>query len=218
MNYYFNEQDIKVLDRIVESRRSVRAFKEEVLSDSMIKAIIHAGIYAPYAGLAVSGEMDFRRFFVIQNGSENLNRINEIIKSTAKCNLEQLEKKIEANPLLKEKSQSFTKILSISSQMGLQALVEAPCFIVIAEHKGMPPVEKQSLAHTMQNMWLKATVLGLGFRLISMIENLTESKDFCKLLGVPYGEFAFNGCIIGYPISEPSKRNNISVDNVISWL
>jgi nitroreductase len=218
MNYCFNEQDIKVLDRIIETRRSVRAFKEETPSDSMIKAVIHAGMYAPYAGLAVSGEMDFRRFFVIKKDNENLNKINEIIKSTAKSNLEELEKKIEMSPILKEKSQGFVKRLSVSSQIGMPGLIEAPCFIVIAERKGMPPVEKQSLAHTMQNMWLKATVLGLGFRLMSMIENLTENKDFCELLGLPYGEFAFNGCIIGYPAGEPEKRNNMSTDGVISWL
>ena len=218
MDYNFDEQDIKVFDRIIETRRSVRAFKEETPSDSMIKAIIHAGIYAPYAGLAVSGEMDFRHFFVIKKDNDIMNNINKIIKATAKSNLEQLKKSFEGNPFLKEKSQGFVKRLSVSSQMGMPGLIEAPCFIVIAERKGMPPVEKQSLAHTMQNMWLKATVLGLGFRLMSMIENLTESKDFCELLGLPYGEFAFNGCIIGYSAGEPNKRNNTSIDDVISWL
>jgi hypothetical protein len=60
--------------------------------------------------------------------------------------------------------------------------------------------------------------MGLGFRLVSMIENLTESKGLCELLGLPYGEFAFNGCIIGYPAGELEKRNSISIDDVISWI
>lgn len=218
MNCNFDEQDIKVLDRIIEARMSVRTFKEETPSDSMIKAVIHAGVYAPYAGLAVTGKMDFRRFFVIKKDNEILRSINEIIKETAKSNLEQLEKNFKVNPFLKEKSQGFVKRLSFISQVGLQDLIQAPCFVIIAERKGMPPVEKQSLAHTMQNMWLKATVVGLGFRLMSMIENLEESKDFCKLLELPYGEFAFNGCIIGYQVNEPSKRSIMSVENVISWL
>lgn len=64
MNYNFDEQDIKVLDKIIEARRSVRVFKEETLSNSMIKAVINAGVYAPYAGLAVTGKMDFRRYYV----------------------------------------------------------------------------------------------------------------------------------------------------------
>ncbi|WP_411681334.1 nitroreductase family protein [Clostridium thailandense] len=218
MNYNFNEQDIKVLDRIIEARRSVRVFKEEIPSDSMIKAVIQVGVYAPYAGLAVAGEMDLRRFFVIKKDNQIINSINEIIKATAKSNLKLLEKSLEVNPFLKEKSQGFVRRLSFTSQAGLQDLTQAPCFIIIAERKGMPPVEKQSLAHTMQNMWLKATVLGLGFRLISMIENLSESNDFCKLLGLPYGEFAFNGCIIGYQVNEPTKRNRMSLENSISWL
>ncbi|MGD0953085.1 MAG: hypothetical protein ABR985_11955 [Methanotrichaceae archaeon] len=35
--------------------------------------------------------------------------------------------------------------------------------MVVAERKSFPPVEQQSLAHCLQNMWLKATALGLGF-------------------------------------------------------
>ncbi len=43
----------------------------------------------------------------------------------------------------------------------------APYFIVGAEKKGFPAVEQQFLAHCLENMWLKATALGLGFQLVS---------------------------------------------------
>ena len=108
-------------------------------------------------------------------------------------------------------------MLSITSQTGLPGFLDAPCFIIIAEQKGIPPVEKQSLAHAMQNMWLKATALGLGFRLISMIENLSESKEFNALLGLPYGKFAFNGCFVGFSAVDPPKRNEIPLENVVTW-
>ena len=52
----------------------------------------------------------------------------------------------------------------------------------------------------------------IRFTNIIMIENLTESKEFCELLGLPYGEFAFNGCIIGYQANESSERNRYSFD------
>lgn len=43
----------------------------------------------------------------------------------------------------------------------------APEFIVVAEKKGFPEVEQQSLAHCLENMWLKANALDLGFQLVS---------------------------------------------------
>ena len=104
---------------------------------------------------------------------------------------------------MKEKSARYVQRLSGVSKNGYPGLTEVPCFIVVAEHRGIPSAEKQSLAHVMQNMWLKATALGLGFQLVSMIEGLTEVQEFSKLLKLPSGEFAFNGCIIGYALKSP---------------
>lgn len=84
--------------------------------------------------------------------------------------------------------------------------------------KGIPAVEKQSLAHVIENMWLKTTSLNLGLRLISAIEGLTESREFCELLGVKYGEYAFNACIIGYPENESEKGRRPNVESVTTWL
>jgi len=43
MNNSIREQDIKLFDKIVETRRSIRVFKDDPPSDSKIKAIFHAG-------------------------------------------------------------------------------------------------------------------------------------------------------------------------------
>ena len=43
----------------------------------------------------------------------------------------------------------------------------APEFIVVAEKKGFSAVEQQSLAHCLENMWLKATALNPGFQFVS---------------------------------------------------
>jgi nitroreductase len=218
MSESFGEQDIRVLDRILETRRSVRSFKGDAPSDSMIRAVAHAGVYAPYAALAVGDTLDFRRFFVFRKGSKNLSFVNEIIKRAARTSLEQLDKEIQSKPFLREKSAKYIQRLSSVSLNGLPGITDAPCFIVAAERRGVPSVEKQSLAHVMQNMWLKATALGLGFQLVSVIESLTENQEFSKLLALPFGEFAFNGCIVGYAAQEQAARKAISEDRAITWL
>ena len=212
----FSEQEIKVLDRVIESRRSIRTFKENAPSEAEIRAIIHAGAYAPYAALAVGETPDFRRFFVFRRGSNNLSLMNEIIKKVAKATVAGLEKDIQSKPSLKEKAARYIQRMSGVSQNGFPGLTGVPCFIVVAEHRGIPVAEKQSLAHIMQNMWLKATALGLGFQLVSVTESLTDVQEFANLLKLPFDEFAFNGCIVGYPAQEPAPRKAISEE--ITWL
>lgn len=80
----------------------------------------------------------------------------------------------------------------------------APYFIVVAERKGFPPVEQQVLAHCLENIWLKATALGLGFQLVSITAQMADNPAFCTLLGISPGEWALIGCAVGYPVKELS--------------
>jgi nitroreductase len=67
-------------------------------------------------------------------------------------------------------------------------------------------------------MWLKATALGIGLRLMSVIETLTESEDFCRLLGFNLGEYAFTGCIIGYADQNPAAATRPQDREITKWL
>jgi nitroreductase len=107
MSNPFSEKDNVVLDRIIEARRSIRVFKKDVPPDSVIKGIIHAGVYAPYAALAVGDIPDFRRFFVFRNGNNNLPILNEIIKQSARVGLERLEQQAQNNPAFMGKSARY---------------------------------------------------------------------------------------------------------------
>ncbi len=82
----------------------------------------------------------------------------------------------------------------------------------------MPPAQKQSLAHVLQNMWLKATALGLGFQLLTLTETMSSNKDFLNLLELPYGEFELDGCAISYPDQTPTEKKIPEVDEVTKWL
>ena len=72
----------------------------------------------------------------------------------------------------------------------------------------IPPVEQQSLAHCLQNMWLKATELGLGFHLVSMTAEMIENDEFCEILQINSADYAVNGCAIGFPVSELVEKTN----------
>jgi len=207
-----------ILDAIIKRRRTVRSFTPEMPKRQAIEEIINAGLWAPYAALAVAGEQVFRRFFVIQNGSPILSKVSELIQQQARASLEEMNRTFNEKPFLREKSVDFMNRLSSMVEKGFPDLLSAPCLIIIAERKGIPPAEKQSLAHAIQNMWLKATALGLGMRLISVIESLTENTNFCNLVGLSNGEFAFSGCIVGFSAQEPNVGKRPGCDEVTKWM
>jgi len=66
----------------------------------------------------------------------------------------ELEKKVGSIP--------FVHNLKRIGQKGVPGVGSAPYYIVIGERKGTPPVAAQSLCYCIENMWLKATTLGVG--------------------------------------------------------
>ncbi|MGB9978557.1 nitroreductase family protein [Methanobacterium sp.] len=207
-----------VFNNIIESRRSVRFFREEMPSKEAIGDIIRAGLLAPYAAQAVDENEYFRKFIVISKNSEKMKEIAEITKNKVKIMSEQLKSQMDKNLYLKEKGESFSKRLELFANKGVLGIGTAPYYIVVAEKKGIPPVEQQSLAHCLQNMWLKATSLDLGFHLVSATAQMGEDKDFCEILGINLGEFGLNGCAVGYPKEIPHKTSRPPVSEVIKWI
>ena len=94
----------------------------------------------------------------------------------------------------------------------------APYYIVVAERRGFPPVELQSLAHCLENMWLKATALDLGFQIVSVTSQMSSDPAFCAILGIPSGEWELMGCAVGYPADELSPSIRPPVEDVTVWL
>ena len=211
-----NPECSKFLDDILESRRSIRSFKPEFPPKEAVKAVLRAGILAPYAALAA--DKDFRRFVVVYRDSPVTARISELVKRRAGAVSQRLAEEMSRNPELKDRAHRFAKRLEAVSREGILAIGIAPYYVVVAERRGFPPVCQQSLAHSLENMWLKATSLGLGFQLISITAEMALDKEFCDLLSIPYGEFELNGCALGYPAAEPSPASRPEVDEVTRWL
>ena len=130
-----------------------------------------------------------------------------------------LEKGMQKDPSLRAKAAGFVRRLSMIRDGGvIPGIGTAPYYIVVAERKGFPPVELQSLAHCLENMWLKATALGLGFQIVSVTSQMSSDVAFCKILGMPAGDWELMGCAVGYPADELSPSIRPPVEDVTVWL
>ena len=200
------------LDVIVRARRSVRSFSPIPPRKEAIEAIIQAGLLAPFGALAVAGKPDFRKVVVIRSTSSAMEAAADIFKNRMAKIGDELEKKVGPVP--------FVQNLKRIGQQGVSGVGNAPYFVVVGERKGMPPIAAQSLSYCLQNMWLKATSLGIGLQLVSATMQMDDDPDFCRLLGIPCGEFALDGCTLGYPSDkyQPRPVKYPTLEESVSWL
>jgi nitroreductase len=215
-----DDQKNMFLDRILAERRSYRMFKPEFPPEDAVRRIIHAGLLAPFAAAAVGNSTEyFRRFFVMKIGSKSMNAASPLVFEQVRVMAGSLKIEMEKNPEIRKLAGSFAQRLEAIQKMGrVPGIGTAPYYIVVAERKGYPPVELQSLAHCMENMWLKATALRLGFQLVSVTSEMSKNPEFCRILGISAGEWELMGCAIGYPHDELSPSIRPSVDDVTRWL
>ena len=208
------------LDQILAERRSHRIFRPEPCSDDDIRRILHAGLLAPFAAAAVGNSHDyFRRFFVLRLGSESMKTAQRSVNRQIAKMAEELETAMKNNATLREKADGFARRLAMFRDKGMvPGIGTAPFYIVVAERRGFPPVGPQSLAHCLENMWLKATALGLGFQLVSVTAEMSSDTEFCALLGLPPGAWDLMGCAVGYPPDDLSPSIRPPVEDVTRWL
>lgn len=212
-----SQEENRLFDQVITRRRSIRAFKSEPPPERWIEEVLFAGLQAPYAGLATQEDVPYRLFKVIRQGP-NMIKVQDLIKEQARVNLEQFEAEMANNAFLSANGQAFWKRLESIAEHGVPSLKNAPFFIVVAERKGVPSVEFESLAHCLQNMWLKATALGLGFQLLSVTKMLSQNRQFFQLVNLEYGQFLLNGCAMGYPQHSPAEKRLFPIRDITTWL
>lgn len=209
-----------VIDRVIGCRRSHRQFGPKVPEKEDIERILHAGLLAPFAAAAAGPSKDyFRRFFVIRNGSAGMRALSLLVMAKVRAMESGLARMMEKDPAQREKAAGFARRLAMITKGGIvPGIGTAPYYIVVAERRGFPPVELQSLAHCMENMWLKATALGLGFQLVSVTSEMADDPEFCRVLGIRPGEWALMGCAAGYALEELSPAIRPPVADVTVWV
>lgn len=202
------------LDTVIAERRTIRSFDAEAPPREHVEQVLRAGLLAPYAAVAVGDYRLFRRFFVMEKGGKAVTEIASILKAgivaAVKAMLENLPEGAEPP--------AFAMRLKAVAEGGEIGFESAPYFVVAAEKKGIPPAELESLAHVMENMWLKATALGMGFRLISAVSPQSGNPEFCKILGLTPGEFALVGCALGYATEWPPATARPPLEEITAWL
>jgi nitroreductase len=201
----------KILDEIIASRRTIREFTMDVPPKESIEAILEAGLQAPFASIAVIGEKKFRRFFVIKDG-ELMNKLSGIIQKRIRVMCDNLSGQTSIHPEA-EVYLGALKNIAVS-----EFKIRSPYFIVVAEKEGFLPIGQLSLAHCLENMWLKATALGLGFQLASIVSDLSKDPEFCEMIGIKPGEYATNGCLIGYIKTIPPKVERPLLNEITTWI
>lgn len=202
--------DNEVIDRIIRTRRSVRQFKEDIPPKALLEQIIEAGRLAPFAGLANVGATDFRHFFVFRQGSPKIEQLKSIMQESVAVKLAHYEN--ETNP----RAQTMLKVMRSVAENGFP-FSRIPWMIIVAERRGFPPREDKSLAHVLQNMWLKAVALDLGFQLVSAVTDAGENEKLSELLGVPHEKYAYDACIIGYPEKSLTSQGRDIPHMSIKW-
>lgn len=212
----FTETENMAFDAILKKRRICRRFNDQVPSREDVEAVVTAGRLAPYASIS-SGDVDvFRHFYVIFKDNPLLDQIEQLIKDQTVIDLSILREEMAEDDFLRTYGKGLENMWSNVAAHGLPVFPNPPCLIVIAEWRGARRAERQSLAHTIQNMWLKATALNLDFNMISPLESMWDNEDFCKLFDLPPGKYGFHGCIVGYRQEETLSSKPIS--DQVHWL
>ncbi len=214
----FTQEDNNSLDNIISTRHSIRAFKEDIPPKEKIEAVVEAGMKAPFASVSADDIDVFRHFFVVPRESGKLPEIDRLIREQSLEDLKGLNKEIESDQFIRDHSKILKGLWSMVAEKGIPGFTEVPYLVVAAEWAGARRAERQSLAHVMQNMWLKATALELGFCLVSPIESMMNNDQFCSLFDLPTGRYGFHGCMIGYSKQELDKVKGKPVTGKVEWL
>lgn len=180
--------------KTIISRRSVRGFKSDAVSNEDLNDILECGLCAPSA----LNSQDWH-FSVLQK-ADLISKLNEeIISLLPKQSVERMTARN-------------------GGEKDFSVFYNAPALIVVSEKQG----EKWSTincALATQNMLLAAESLGLGSIIIGFAAALFNSENYAKyigLLGIPEGYKAVYVIAIGYKNVEMSKPERL--ENRVSFI
>ena len=186
------EQKNVTLDHILAERRSYRMFRPEFPPEDAIRRIIHAGLLAPFAAAMVGNFTDyFPPVLCDEEGIAEHNCCRSDRHSRNPPDVRKPPRGYEKQPATSGTRDGVCPATRNDKKTrDCTRHWHSTHYIVVAERKGFPPVELQSLAHCMENMWLKATALELGFQLISITSEMAQNLNSVQFSGLPRA----NGC------------------------
>ncbi|WP_378953592.1 nitroreductase [Pelosinus sp. sgz500959] len=175
------------------TRRSIRSYKPEQITESELNTIIEAGQFAPSA----RNEQPWH-FTVVQN-KEILGKINEIIKEI----------------FLNSGIDTYVERAKIKN---FSPFYHAPTLIIVsAVEKSIAPHQDGALA--LGNFFLAAHALNIGSVWIHSLRSLFDSKEgkeLNKVLNIPEDHIIIGSGAFGYnagsiPVAAPRKENTVTI-------
>jgi len=193
----------------VQTRVSIRDYKEEPIPEEIIQQLLQAAIRAP------SGENLQPWKFIIIKDPEIKGKIGNLSVQAAKehftAQISELEKRFAE---IQDKKRREAIIRSLTSGSRMKFIETAPLLIVACADKEAPNYT-ESVSAAIQNMLLTAHALGLGgcWTTLSLLFSETK-KALYKLLDIPKNIEVIAVMTIGYPSRTPRLRFRKSIDDV----
>lgn len=185
--------------RAIFERRSVRDYKDEPVSDDLIRKLIRAGVQAPSA----ANKQPWR--FVVVKDKQMMKRLSDKAKE-----LWVDESRKSSNP-------DLIRMAQMVSRPDFNIFFDAPLLIMIFSHPdAFSPHYDCSLAAG--NMMLAAGSLGLGSCWIGLAAPVERVATMMRELGVPEGHRLIAPLIFGYPAKERQKGPERNMDVILKWI
>jgi nitroreductase len=177
---------------IIKSRRSVRAYKSDLLGKAELDAIVEAGIYAP------SGHNQQPWHFTVIQDREVIGSINRKCKAVMAGTGVEWIKKIGTNP-------------------AVDITHNAPVLIIISCRKDSVSGKADCVA-AMQNMLLQAESMSIGSCWMGFVGFIFGDAEEMRLLGVPEGYEAQQASVFGYKVDAEKKEGPPRNRDVVNFI
>jgi len=175
---------------VINSRRSVRAYKQEQIKDEEIKKILDAGIMAPTA----RGEQPWH-FTVIQN--------KELLEDINKTSLN----------LMKDSKNPFFEAIARS---GNNILHNAPTIIVVSGYEKATNIQADCSA-AIENILLAAEGLDIGSCWIGLVGIYFQDEMNVAKFNLPEGYIPLYAVSLGYKLIENQGSPKRKTD-IVNWI
>jgi nitroreductase len=176
--------------KVIKSRRSIRNYRQEQISQESLDSIIEAGTYAPTA------HNDQPWHFTIIQNQDILHHINKTTKEAmTKSEVEWVRK--------------------MGSKPDFQLTYDAPTLIIVSGRKDAMAWSADCAA-AIQNMLLAAESLNIGSVWLGLLRFFFEKDEEVNKLEIPEGYEPYYGVALGYKGKEyAAPKRNLNVVNYI---